>query len=641
MLGGDKKDQMDPEDLSRLFIFFVLAVVVYFTYDYFILKPQATAIKQAQQAEAQMAREEATKIAQGLLPAQPLPRDEVISENRRLEIDNGEIYGSLSLEGGRIDDIALREYYETLEKKENVVLLSPNQTTFPRYIDYGWAAADNAVPVPDSKTMWRAFGSDRLTPENPVTLIWDNGQGLRFERMIALDEHYMFTVTQKVTNNSGKKVTLYPYGLVAQQGIPEDFQSTWLLHEGPMGYIGESLYEVSYSDLRKGASEQHQAVQGWIGITDKYWLTSLVPPQGQNIKYSFGYKGPRQDRENKGRYQADFVGSALVLEPGQSGQVESHIFAGAKKYLLLNNYQEELSVPNFDLAINFGWFWFLSIPFFYALHFLGDAMGNVGFAIIALTIVIRGAVFPLTNASYRSFAKMKKVTPQVAALRESYGDDKQKLQEELMKLYQSEGVNPMAGCFPILLQIPIFFALYKLLFVTIEVRHAPFFGWIQDLSAPDPTSIFNLFGLIPIDLPEFLNIGVWPCVMLVAMLIQKRLNPPPQDKLQRDMMAWFPFIITYVLSRFASGLVIYWTFSAIIGVIQQIIIMRSLGVPIYLFGQSPDEEKLEKAMEGGPDVHPLAEMAEEEAEEALFGDHSDEPAKPITPPKPKKKKKKK
>lgn len=638
MLFNDNQNQMDPKELKRLFIFFVLAVCIYFTYDHFVLKPQGEAMKQAQIEQAKLAKEKAEKVAKGIITEEKiLPRDEVISTAQRIEIDNGEVFGSISVTGGRLDDIALHEYFETIEKKENVHLLSPNKTEEPRYIDYGWVSSDSKIAVPDAKTSWSILGNDKLSKDSPVTLVWDNGAGLRFERVIALDEHYMFNITQKVSNNSGADVTLYPFGLISQQGVPEDFFKSWLQHEGPIGYIGEELQEISYKNLRKDPKETIEADQGWIGMGEKYWLTALIPPQGQNIKYSFNYKGSREDKENKGRYQVDFVGSALTLTPGQSGEIESRLFSGAKKYLLLNDYEKDLNIPKFDLAVNFGWFWFLSKPFFYALHYIGLMIGNLGFAIILVTILIRGAVFPLTNTSYRSFAKMKKVTPLVADLREKHGDDKQKLQQELMLLYQREGVNPMAGCFPILFQIPIFFALYKVLFVTIEIRHAPFIGWIQDLSAPDPTSIFNLFGLIPWEPPKMLMIGIWPCVMLVAMIVQKSLNPPPADKLQADMMKVFPFIITYALSRFASGLVIYWTFSAIIGVLQQMIIMRSLNVPIHLFGQTEDEKKVAD----GPAVHPLVEMVEEEVEEALFDHDDDTPPPTITPPKPKKKKKKK
>lgn len=631
MFGDNNQNQMEPDELKRLFLFFVLAIVLYMVYNHFVLEPQNKALREAARQETIAQKTEAAIQALDE-EIEPVEREEALSTAERVEIENGEIFGSLSLQGGRIDDIGLHNYYQTLEKENEVVVLSPNTTKLPRYIDYGWIGAQKETSVPNANTVWSIKGNDKLSPSKPVTLTWSNGQGLEFERLVEIDDSFMFTVTQKVTNQSGKKVTLYPYGLISQQGIPEGMQATWLQHEGPIGFIGDELSEVSYQDLRRNKAERLEAIQGWIGITEKYWLTSLIPPQGQDIKYSFKYSGTRNDKRNLGRYQVDFVGSGLTLEPGQSGQIQSRLFAGAKQVLTLNEYRDEFSIPKFDLAVNFGWFWFLSKPFFYALHYLGEIVGNIGFAIILLTIIIRGSVFPLTNASYKSFAKMKKVAPQVAALRETHGDDKQKMQMALMQLYQSEGVNPMAGCFPILLQIPIFFALYKVLFVTIEIRHAPFIGWIQDLSAPDPTTAFNLFGLIDWVPPSFLMIGAWPCVMLVAMIIQRKLNPPPADKLQRDMMLWFPFVITFILARFASGLVIYWTFSAIIGLIQQMIIMKSMNVPIYLFGEHEELRPVEKKQD-------KAEKASEEETEEAKDD--DTPSGPIKPPKPKKKKKKK
>lgn len=644
MLSGHNNNQPDPEHLKNLFIFFVLFAVLYFAYDSFVLQPQADAIKAQQQAELALKKEQEQAIKAGAeVPEEKLlPRAEALKTVKRITIDNGSVQGSLALKGGRIDDIALVGYKKELNGDENVVLLSPKKTQHPRYIEYGWVASDKAVGVPGSDTQWRVQGNENLGVDRPVTLVWDNGKGLRFERTLSLDEHYMFTVTQRVMNKTGKSVTLYPYGLISQTGIPDHIQNTWLLHEGPIGYIGDSLSEVDYKDLREGKGEKLTADQGWIGISDKYWLTSLIPPQGQEINYSFKYAGAKKDPDNKGRYQTDFVGGAMVVEAGQSAEIQSRLFTGAKRVLLLNEYRAALDIPQFDLAVNFGWFWFLAKPFFYALHYLGQLFGNMGIAIIVLTVIIRGSVFPLTNASYKSFAKMKKFTPQISEIREKHGSDKQAMQKEIMELYQREGVNPMAGCFPMLLQIPIFFALYKVLFVTIEIRHAPFIGWIQDLSAPDPTSIFNLFGLIPWDPPSMLMIGAWPCLMLVAQLLQKNLNPPPQDPIQRDMMRFFPFVITYVMASFASGLVIYWTFSAIIGVIQQIIIMRSMNVPIHLFGQSEDEEKLDEQVEKGPGLHPLAEMAEDEIERAMF-DHDDTPQgpAPVKPPKRKKSKKKK
>ena len=647
------KDQMHPEDLRNMFIFFILAAVLYFSYDSYVLKPQREAIKQRTQIEAEIKQALGPAALEEVNPVPTKPRSEIITHSGRIKIKNAEIYGSLDLNGGRLDDVALSEYFQTLEKKDNVTVLNPRLTEFPRSIEYGWITSNKNITVPNKNTNWSVRGNAQLSPGNPVTLVWNNGQGVTFERRLELDEHFMFTVTQRVANNSGRNITLYPYGLISQKGIPPDFQGMWVSHEGPVGFIGEELFNNSYKDMRKTQKFSSQAQQGWLGFTDKYWLTALIPPQGQNVKYSYSFAGDQKDNDNQGLYQADYLGAALELKPGQSGEIQSRLFVGAKRVFLLQDYETNLKIPQFDLAVDFGWFWFMTKPFFYLLHFLGSTIGNMGVAIIIMTILIRGAVFPLTNTSYRSFAKMKKVSPLVMELREKYPDDKQKMQAELIQMYQREGVNPMSGCLPILLQIPIFFALYKTFFVTIEIRHAPFFGWIQDLSAADPTSVFNLFGLIPWNPPAFLMIGVWPCLMLVAMIIQKKLNPPPQDPLQRDMANYMPFLFAFIMSRFASGLVIYWTFSAFIGVIQQMIIMKSLGVPIHLFGETEEEKEMDKAIDKGPALHPLAEMAEDEVEEALGLDDEkdkydmsgmfdeDQPSKKIRPPKPKKSKKKK
>jgi len=490
--------------------------------------------------------------------------------------------------------------------------------------------------LPTSDTVWRVVGGSILNTERDAALEWDNGAGLVFTKVFSIDDENLITVKQGVINNSAGAVSLLPYGLVAQRGLPKRLQATWILHEGPIGFVGEELHEVSYKSLRKEARQTYSANQGWTGITDKYWLTALVPAQGQNVSYNFRRTGdlPEKKKRDEGLYQTDFTGEAVQIASGARGEVSSFIISGPKRYMQLQDYSEKLDIPRLDLAVNFGWFWFLSKPFFYALHWLGIATGNFGVGIILLTILIRSSVFPLTNASFKSFAKMKKVTPQVAKLREKHGDDKAALQTELMQMYQKEGVNPMAGCFPMILQIPIFFALYKVLFITIEMRHAPFAGWIKDLSAPDPTSVFNLFGLIPWDPPSMLMIGVWPCLMLTAMVLQRKLNPPPQDPIQRDMANYFPFLMAFMMARFASGLVIYWTFSAAISVIQQMIIMRRMEVPIYLFSKDPAEAKLDKKVDDGPAVHPIADMIEDEVEEALFDEH---PPKEISPPKPKKK----
>lgn len=651
--GPANKNQMDPAELKNLLIFFVIASLFYFAYDAYILKPQREALQQQRELAAQtenlpdtnMQAEEEEKAAESA----PLPRDQVLGQTRRILLENAHIKGSINLTGGRIDDIALKDHFITIEKKDNVVLLAPSGTQSPRFIEHGWVAGDESMTMPDSRTIWQIRGNDRLTPENPVRLYWENPQGLQFERIYTIDDDYLITVEQTITNPTSAAVTVFPYALVSQHGIREGFMDTWLSHEGPIGYIGEELHEINYSALQGDGPQRFRAASGWAGITDKYWLSAVAPAAGMLASYRFRHIGaPGADDIREGRYQIDYTGSAMDIPPGGEASALSRAYAGAKEVLVLERYEDQHNIPKFDLAVNFGWFWFLSKPFFYALHYLHELIGNMGFAIILLTIAIRSAVFPLTNTSYKSFGKMKKVQPQIMELREAYGDDKQKLQQELMKLYQKEGVNPMAGCFPIFLQIPIFFALYKVLFVTIEMRHAPFFGWIEDLSVKDPTSIFNLFGLIPWDPPALLVIGVWPCLMCVIMVFQKKLNPPPQDQLQKDMMNYFPFIITFIMSKFAAGLVIYWTFSALIGLIQQIIIMKRMGAPIHLFGESPEEEAMDAAIEKGPDVHPEANMVEDEVEKAIFGEDDsfpkaddDKPKKEIKPPKRKKSKKKK
>ncbi len=633
----NNKDQMHPEDLRNLITFAILSIGIWLLYDAFILQPQTKALHDAKKARAEIIEHN----PQLLEPVEFLPRDEAIAQGGRVTFDNEAVYGSISLRGGLIDDLSLKGYFETLEKKEHVSLFSPARTRKARFVDYGWVSADKTMALPNAASLWRVQGNRVLSSKNPVTLIWDNGQGLRFERYISLDENYVFSIKQVVRNNSGKDVSLHPYGLISQTDIPDDYRYMWVSHEGPMGFINGALEQMTYGSMSDEPSYVVEASRGWIGVSDKYWLTSLVPQQDTHTKFSFKFtKDPvTSDRD---RYQTDFTGQAQLLKDGGSIENNYHLYAGAKKVLMLEKYQSQLNVDNLDLAVDFGWFWFFTYPFFLALHYVGLLVGNMGVAIILLTIVIRMAVFPLTSISYRSFAKMKVVAPQIAEIKKQHGDDKEKLQAEIVELYQREGVNPMSGCLPILVQIPIFFAFYKILLMTIEIRHAPFFGWIEDLSVADPTTVFNLFGLIPWNPPAVLMIGAWPCLMLVAMLLQKRLNPPPQDKMQRDMMNIFPFFITFIMAGFASGLVIYWAFSAFLSMLQQMYIMRSLGVPIYIFEKDKFEEQLEEDLKDGPDVHPLIGMAEEEAEKALFGDQEadmpePQPIKDITPPKPKKK----
>lgn len=615
--------KMHPDDIRNLLLFAFISIALWLAYNTYVVQPQREAMMAQQQAQQEILEAE-LQNPDSDLSLENLSRDEILTRSARIEIDTDALKGSLSLSGASLDDIALKQFNKTLEDEDNVDLLSPRGSEFPRSMSVGWVASDQSIQVPNDKTVWSVQGSDKLTTASPVTLYWISPQGLRFEKQISVDENYLFTITQRVINRTQNDVTLFPYGLLSQTGVPADSQATYIAHEGPIGWVGNDLVEHSYKDLRKKQRPIETASQGWIGVTDKYWLSALIPAQGVNAKYRFTHT-PNVLNEDRGRYQVDYTGGPVLIPANGAGQNVTHLYAGAKEVLKLQDYGEALGVPNFDLAVDFGMFFFLTKPFFYILHFLGEHVGNMGIAIIILTIMIRMAVFPLTSLSYRSFAKMKKVAPQISELKKDHGEDKQRLQQEIIQLYQREGVNPMAGCFPILLQIPIFFALYKVFFTTIEMRHEPFFGWIKDLSAPDPTSIFNLFGVLPFDVPGFLLIGIWPCLMCAIMLVQKKLNPPPQDKLQRDMMNIFPFFITFIMARFASGLVIYWTFSALISVLQQMYIMKSLNVPIHLFGEKAEEEKI-----------PDAKVVEE-----IKDDGDDEPPPVITPPKPKKSKKKK
>lgn len=635
---NNQKDQMHPEDFRNFIIFCISALAIWFLYETYILTPQKQALNEAKKAHAEFVE----KNPELLKPVKDVPRDVALKNVPRITFENDNVKGSIPTRGVTIDDLALKEYFKTLDKKENVVLFSPYQSENARIMRFGWMANNKleAINVPDDTTQWQVVGNQKLTHETPVTLQWNNGQGLMFERVLSLDEHYMFNIVQRVTNTTGKDVVIKPYASVAQKGIPEDYTGRWIAYEGPMGFIGDGLEQMNYATMVKEPRKKLEAETGWIGISDKYWLTALIPTQERNATYSFQYQ---KDVVSKDRdvYQTDFVGAPYTIAAGETAEHNYHLYAGAKRVLTLEQYQADLNIPNFDLAVDFGWFWFFTYPFFLALHYLSLTVGNIGIAIIMLTILIRSAVYPLTRTSYRSFAKMKIVTPMVKELRDKHNDDKEKLQAEIVKLYQKEGVNPMSGCLPILIQIPIFFAFYKILLTTIEIRHAPFYGWIDDLSARDPTNVFNLFGVFDFQTPDFMHIGAWPCMMLLVMLVQKKLNPPPQDKIQRDMMNIFPFMITFVMAKFAAGLVIYWTFSALVSVLQQAYIMRSMGVPIYLFNKDKFEEEVEDQVSKGADVHPLIEMAEEEAEEALFGDEDGAVKGDMKPPKPKKKKKKK
>ena len=517
-------------------------------------------------------------------PSIELPKDnntsltEVTKKTRnidRINIINDELQGSISLLGARIDDLVLKKYRKTLDpESDQIRFLKKIDEREPFFIQFGWSSP-NKNKVPNGNTVWKGSKSS-LDPNNPVTLSWNNGEGLKFSQIISIDDNYMIKVIQKVKNETNNSVNLYPYGLIRRSGEPKttDF---FVLHEGPLGVFDGSLKEHSYSDLKetgqKGMSIKTEENGGWIGITDKYWMAALIPDQNTNSNFTFRYIN------NSASYQTDFLGELSKIPANGEIEIVSRVFSGAKKLNLLDKYEEDLKIKNFDLAIDFGWFYFLTKPFFYALSWANNILGNFGLAILAITVVVKIIFFPLANKSYKSMARMRVLTPQLQQLRERFGNDRQKMNMEMMALYKREKVNPAAGCLPILVQIPVFFALYKVLFVSIEMRQAPFFGWIKDLSALDPTSIFNLFGLLPYStdfLPDFLNLGIWPLLMGATMVLQQRLNPKPPDPVQAQIFAWMPVVFTFLLATFPAGLVIYWTWNNLLSIAQQWIITRKI-----------------------------------------------------------------
>jgi YidC/Oxa1 family membrane protein insertase len=516
---------------------------------------------------------QSTPIIPGIpLVNQTNSRLKVLKQAPRIKINTPSLHGTISLLGGRIDDLTLANYRETLDpNSDEILLLIPKGDPKAYYAEFGWVSSNNKN-MPGPGTLWKA-DRNTLSPEQPVTLTWNNGEGLKFSRIFSVDEQYMFTVTQTVTNTGGKSETIYPYGLISRRTTPE-VSGFYIIHEGLMGVGDSTLKEIDYSELQEQGQIKGTTTGGWLGITDKYWMTALVPDQKNEIKTRYYYRKESGDDV----YQVDYLSDALTVDPGGSVVAENKLFAGAKQVSVMDAYNETLNIDRFDLTIDFGWFYFLTKPIFYALLYINNIVQNFGVSIIILTIFIKLVFFPLANKSYTSMSRMKKLAPQMASLRERFGDDKQRLNQEMMELYKKEKVNPASGCLPILIQIPVFFALYKVLFVNIEMRQAPFFGWIKDLSAADPTSIFNLFGLIPWAPPDFLIIGVWPLIMGASMYLQQKLNPQPADPMQAKIFQFLPIMFTFLLARFPAGLVIYWAVNNVLSMGQQWIIMKRMGI---------------------------------------------------------------
>jgi YidC/Oxa1 family membrane protein insertase len=509
-------------------------------------------------------------------------RKTALAATRRVAVETPRLSGSISLMGGRIDDLVLTKYRVTVKPtSQNVTLFSPSGSTSPFYAEHGWTGDGSAkLKLPTAQTKWTLVSGDKLTPDSPVTLEWDNGEGLLFRRIISVDDSYLFSVRQEVENKSANPVTLHPYALISRHGRPQ-VQSFYILHEGLIGVLGDDgLQEIDYDDAVEDKTTSFKNVKGgWLGITDKYWAAVVIP--NQQTPYQGRFSGNVVN--GKERFQTDYLASAVQVAPGATGSVEGLLFAGAKEVDVVDRNAETHNIDRFDLLIDWGWFYFLTKPLFFMIDFFYKLVGNFGIAILIVTVLIKLVMFPLANKSYVSMSKMKKLQPEMTRIKERYADDKTRQQQALMDLYKTEKVNPASGCLPILVQIPVFFALYKVLFVTIEMRHAPFYGWIQDLSAPDPTTLFNLFGLIPWDPPNILQIGIWPLIMGATMFVQMRLNPAPPDPVQAKVFAWMPVIFTFLLAPFPAGLVIYWAWNNLLSILQQAFIMKRQGVPITLF----------------------------------------------------------
>jgi len=500
-----------------------------------------------------------------------IARNDLINNTKRVNIENKNIKGSISLEGAIIDDILFKNYKKELGGQENVTFLHPKNSSQEYFIETGWASSGTGgnIKLPLLDTIWQIKGNSTLTPNNPVTLEWNNGDNLIFTKKIELDDKFLFRITQSIKNKSNKSYQLYPYAQITKKGKPEGVQ-IYILHEGFLGVFGEELKEEDYDDIEKEKFTINSS-KGWLGITDKYWLTAIVPEKNKEFKAEFVSKNQK--------YRANYIiKESSILNPNSSVTNKIDAFVAAKEVAVIDNYAEELNIEKFDLAIDWGWFYFFTKPLFFIIDYFFKLTGNFGWAIVIITALVRLIFFPLANYSFKSMAKMKILQPEMLRLKELHKGDKTKLQQEMMALYKREKVNPISGCLPVLIQIPFFFAIYKMLYVTLEMRHQPFFGWIKDLSERDPTSVFNLFGLIPWDPPTFLMIGAWPILMGLSMWIQQKLNPTPPDPIQAKIFMFFPIFLTIILAPFPAGLVVYWTVNNILTIAQQWVIIRGTKV---------------------------------------------------------------
>ena len=590
---------------KNLFLAIGLSLVVLLGWNYFYGAPKMDAARQAAQTASQQSSlpNATTGTAPAANPGSPslasVPgepaqvirtREQALALSPRISIDTPALTGSIALKGGRIDDVSLKNYRETIDPKSPmIVLLSPLGSENPYYAETGYVGAPGAnLALPNANTVWTT-NTQKLTPATPVELSWDNGQGLVFRRTISIDDRYMFAIKESVDNKGAQAASVFPYALISRHGKPKT-DGYAVLHEGLLGIIGDSrIIELTYDGVEKEtkATKLVEGTSGWLGFTDKYWATAIVPAQDEPFKARFSANGPQGTNRI---YQTDLLEDVHTIAPGASADVTTtRLFAGAKEIQAIDGYQVQYGIKNFDLMIDWGWFYFITKPLFKLIDLIYKWVGNFGVAILIVTVLVKTVFYPLANRSYLSMAKMKAAQPEMTAIRERFPDDKQKQQQELMELYRREQINPIAGCLPVVVQIPVFFALYKVIFITLEMRHAPFFGWIHDLSAPDPTNLFNLFGLLPFDpthLPmvgQFLAIGIWPLIMGVSMFVQMKMNPEPTDPVQKQMFTWMPVLFTFMLGTFPAGLVIYWTWNNTLSVTQQYFIMKRAGVKVELW----------------------------------------------------------
>jgi YidC/Oxa1 family membrane protein insertase len=604
--------QQEPGDQKNLLLAILLSIGVLMAWNFFYASPKAQLEKERQE---RLQQEQQAQIGQvpgapgaTAQPDGPVPnvgggttatpqigsgpiavpgvtRRTALEMTKRVAIETPSLSGSINLTGGRIDDLALLNYHETIDRTSpNIILFSPANAPNPYFAESGWVPAPGTnVVVPSRESVWTVEGgATKLTPQSPITLRWNNGQGLVFKRVIAVDPNYMFEITDTVENKTASNVILYPYSRIYRYGTPK-LEGFWVQHEGMIGYIAdEKLKEFSYSEAIKPGSalEFKGKTGGWLGFTDKYWAAALIPDQSK--RYYANMLGRPAEGARKEYFQTDYRLDEVVVAPSATQTVKSRLFAGAKQVQLINQYEQQGLALEFSYMIDWGWFYFITRPLHDLIHWFYMLLGNFGLAILAVTVVVKVAFFWFANKSYESMAKMKKLQPEMEKLRERYKDDKVSMQKELMDLYRKEKVNPMAGCLPVLIQIPVFFALYKVLFISIDMRHAPFYGWIKDLSDKDPTSLFNLFGLLPYTVPDFLVIGIWPVLMGITMWLQMQLNPQQPDPIQQQVFNWMPVMFTFLLAAFPAGLVIYWAWNNVLSLAQQYFIMKRQGVDVPL-----------------------------------------------------------